>query len=452
MHISARWFVFLVFAVLGASFIATTGLLMWEFRAHEWLALMTMDSHLFVFFPTLGIVALFAFYLPACAFVDLYWFHMGRSGPWRFLAGVLIVATLSWGISRLLLDTPNRPIFEIAPAVLAADRGAPFGCATGQVECTRLPILDSIRGLRMVSTQRIGLGKLLRDCERDPLIEPSQEQSLKRICLAKTRYSAHPVLDDDATCCAAQRAHVEAIRDLHANATDRSLTGLWHARLLPLKIFFLLILLSMSGMLAFWSERVSQRYRAKLFEIEVGILIGIVAVLFLPLMSQAFLQSYRVLAGAAGKGYFSAIVPAITVAVVLWAALLVFFFFRNNRDRELQTLGRFAGFGAGAFALIKIDEVISVLVRVLGSGASITSLVLLLAFSFILIFIMASTTLTGALSPAEMARESAAARRQAGDPLPHDDDGELLDPPHDLVEPPPVRRGTLPQSSTPSHG
>ncbi|MEZ5730627.1 MAG: hypothetical protein R3E48_23235 [Burkholderiaceae bacterium] len=144
-----------------------------------------------------------------------------------------------------------------------------------------------------------------------------------------------------------------------------------------------------------------------MFEIEVGIVVGIAAVLFFPLMAQAFLQSYRVLAGPAGEGYFSAIVPMITVAVLLWAALLVFFFFRNKRDKELQMLGRLGGFAAGGFALIKIDELVSILVRVLGSGASTTTLALLVAFSFVLIFIMTSTTLTGALSPAEMARESA---------------------------------------------
>lgn len=418
MHIAARWFVFLVFLVLGASYLATTGLLMWEFRRHEWLALLTMDSHLFVFFPTLGIVALFAFYLPACAFVDLYWYHMGRSGPWRFLAGLVVVALASWGISQMLLDTPSRAIFEISPAALEADAGAPSGCATGDADCTRLPILESVRTLRQVSTQRIGLSKLIRDCNPDPLIERTAEQSLKRICIANTRYSANPRLVDDATCCTAQRHHLEAVQRLYAEKEDRSITGLWHARLLPLKIFLLLVLLAMSALLAFWSERVTRQYRAKLFEIEVGVVIGVVAVLFFPLMSQAFLQSFTAMAGKAGEGYFSAIVPMITIGVVLWAALLVFFFFRSHRDKELQMIGRMAGFGAGAFALIKIDELVSILVRIMGSGASTTALALLVAFSFVLIFIMASTTLTGALSPDEMAREAAA--------LP--DDASGLDP------------------------
>ncbi|MEZ5730625.1 MAG: hypothetical protein R3E48_23225 [Burkholderiaceae bacterium] len=95
---------------------------MWEFRHLKWLALLTMDSHLFVFFPTLGIVALFAFYLPACAFVDLYWFRMGRSGPWHS-SGLVVVGVASWGICQLLLDTPVRPILGHRASALEADQG-----------------------------------------------------------------------------------------------------------------------------------------------------------------------------------------------------------------------------------------------------------------------------------------------------------------------------------------
>jgi hypothetical protein len=52
--------------LLGLSFIGETALMFSEFGPDKGLSFATFDSHLFLFFPTLGVVALAAFYLPAC--------------------------------------------------------------------------------------------------------------------------------------------------------------------------------------------------------------------------------------------------------------------------------------------------------------------------------------------------------------------------------------------------
>ena len=82
----ARIFVFLVYLLLGLSFLATTAVLAHEFWESGWLDFVTMDSHLFLFFPTLGIVALLAFYTPSCALTDLYRHHVPL-GKLRFRSG-----------------------------------------------------------------------------------------------------------------------------------------------------------------------------------------------------------------------------------------------------------------------------------------------------------------------------------------------------------------------------
>ena len=64
----ARIFVAIVFVLLGASFIASTALLIYEFQRMEWFALLAVHSYLFFFFPVLGILALVAFYLPSVIF------------------------------------------------------------------------------------------------------------------------------------------------------------------------------------------------------------------------------------------------------------------------------------------------------------------------------------------------------------------------------------------------
>ena len=56
----SKIFVAVIFSVLGLSFWATTGTLIYEFYQHDWFAHLALYSHLFVFFPTFGIFALFA--------------------------------------------------------------------------------------------------------------------------------------------------------------------------------------------------------------------------------------------------------------------------------------------------------------------------------------------------------------------------------------------------------
>src|SRR5262249_40028518 len=112
MSKGARLFVFTMFSIMGASFFATTGVLICEFGDPVWLSLASMDSHLFVFFPTMGIVALVAFFVPASVFVDLYWKEKSLG---RFLFGLVVVALASYLISQHILAGTNRSLWEVAP-------------------------------------------------------------------------------------------------------------------------------------------------------------------------------------------------------------------------------------------------------------------------------------------------------------------------------------------------
>lgn len=104
-----RLFVFIVFSTIGVAFGAVTGALVYEFNGWSLgdnhaalIALATLNSHLFLFFPTLGVLALFAFYIPACVFVDLYWRHIPY-GRLRFVLGAAALIALSFyaaGIMR----------------------------------------------------------------------------------------------------------------------------------------------------------------------------------------------------------------------------------------------------------------------------------------------------------------------------------------------------------------
>src|SRR5262249_2429437 len=211
----ARLFVFAMFSILGASFFATTGMLIWELKDQVWLDLASMDSSLFVFFPTMGIVALFAFFVPASVFVDLYWNEIWW-GRRRFLFGFAIVALVSYVIANHISAGTNRSLWEVGPAALRADAGEPAGCVTSSPGCQRMPLLEALSSLRQVSRNHLGLAGFIRDCSAasaDPLIEPSHQAEAKRFCFASTPLlAAPPVLQSDAECCMAQARLLSTVR------------------------------------------------------------------------------------------------------------------------------------------------------------------------------------------------------------------------------------------------
>jgi hypothetical protein len=374
MLTGARVAVFLVFAVLGVSFVAGTAVLRWEFP-DAWLDFALLDSHLFIFFPTLGVVALIAFFTPSVLFLDLYWRHIPY-GKARFLLGFIVTAAASYWIAGLLLDSPRRDYWEAAPKVLAADLGEPAGCVQSGQPCERLPVLTAVRNLRLVSQSRLGLDELIRDCsaKKDALIEPAPGPERRRYCLASTPYSGAPALQTDAECCKAQGKLLTQAQLNYEGWASRSTSAGAHAVLLPFKVYFLLIVLAISFLLAMHHKSVERHYGAYLPQMEIGLFVGALCVLFFPLMSQGFLQSSEVLTGAAGRGTFSYIVPAISLLSMVWVLLIGLFFYRRRSDDRLVTVGRFMGILVSNIGIIKYNLLVTIFVMVFGAGASEMSL------------------------------------------------------------------------------
>lgn len=361
-------FVAIIFLAIGASFVATTAVLAWEFWDDGWIDIMAIDSHLFVFFPTFGLVALAAFYIPAVVFVDHYWRHVAF-GKIRFLLGALVLIGISHLIAQSILSSDNRSIWELTPTVLQNDKGAPDDCLTTDgVDCLRLPLQKAVSNLRDFSQNRIGFSAFIRNCEPDELIDRKVTEGPRRFCVATTMLSSKPDLLDDASCCLAQKRLVTTVRDLWANPTNHSITGRVHAALLPLKVFFLFVLLSISLLLTWRFKAIVEHYQERMTSIEVGLIIGTIATLFFPLMSQAFLQSLTVLAGSSGQGTFSEIVPVMSGAFGVWAFLIIIYFFRSDGDNT-ELLTKIGSAAAGGIALVQYERVVAYLVWAIGSGA-----------------------------------------------------------------------------------
>ena len=391
MYFGVRLFVGCVFAIVGFTFLLTTGVLIWEYWRADWLALASFYSHLFLFFPTFGIVTLLAFYTPACVLTDMYW-HRGpgaiKAGVWRYLTGFAVLVVASVWMAGLMQGAGERSIFEIEPDLLRLDKGFPEDCSV-RGDCQRLPILQAIENVRQVSQSRVGLSDLARNCRPDnlkdtvPAIAPA-----KRYCFASTPLPANfnaagDVLRiTDAECCRSQRMFTDAVRDLHRRPGGASLTGLVHSWLLPFKIFFALVLIVISLLLAFRRKRMERDYHSSLSSIERGVLIGAAAMVVYPIMSHAFLQSAALIYfGGGPSGGYRSVAPLFSFALGVWGLVLLFYFYRRQEE-SVQNLARMGGIVGSGIAVLKYDQIIDFCVRLFGSGASQLNVALLCIAAF----------------------------------------------------------------------
>ncbi len=388
MPLGPRILVVSVLLALALSFLAETGVLIWEFWNSDWFTLATHDSHLFIFFPTLGLVALAAFYAPSCVLVDLYWRHV-IFGKARFISAFILLATGAYILAEILGANPYRPVWEIHPEILKRDRAQPADCGSPARPCERASLLGAVRSLQTVSQSRLGVDEFILDCKPEPLIDAGQTVQPKRFCFARTPMTSPPRLSSTEECCQAQRRFEEAVVRQLSDPAHRSLTGKVHAWMLPLKVFFLLTLLAIGLALAFRHDAVEKSYPKLMRRIEIGVITGAVAMVFFPLMSQAFVQTASALYGNSQGSGFKPIVPIMSFAFGAWALLILLFFYRRH-NHEVELAGKFAGAIASGVAVVKYDLIVDLFVRFLGSGASVFSIGLLVLASILTIAFLRS--------------------------------------------------------------
>jgi hypothetical protein len=345
--VGARIFVALSFLMLGLSFVASTALLIYEFQSTDWVTMVVAHSHLFFFFPVLGLLALFAFYLPSVVFTHLYWNYLPY-GKVRFLVGLVVVAVASYGFARYL-DKPPRSIWEASPAALAADKGGPG----------RADILDTLIDLRKAAQSRVGLSYFARNCSPDPLLEMPEDMLKERYCFpAKARLKG-------TECCQAQMRFAQSVARLHADPMRRSISAdLDLLIFLPLKVFFVLVVVAIGALLAVWRNRIDQHYRELVPRLERGVMIGAFAMLFWPAMDYAYQQTANVLFGRFDPG----IQIRLSLVIAPWALLLLFYFLRRF-GKQGEMVGQISGVVVAAVAVLRYEQLNDWGVRLLGIGA-----------------------------------------------------------------------------------
>jgi hypothetical protein len=361
-----RAFVGIVYTLLGASFLAASGLLIEEFRASDPLAIVAAHSHLFLFFPVFGVLALAAFYLPSVVFTHLYWRHVAY-GKLRLLIGLAVVAGLSYAIARLV-DAPPRAVWEVSPSALAGDQEA---CGRAGSSCGRVPIVTALAEVRVRARERLGLGKFARNCKVDELLDPPEEMAKMRWC-----FPAGEMLDGNA-CCAVQSRFAAAVAGMQAEPERRSRAALLDAVFMPLRIFFVLILVAIGGLLAVWRHKLDTHYAELIPDIERGIIVGAIAMLFWPLMDYAYQQVANALFGRSVGMQFR-----LSLVIAPWALLLLFYFLRHLGAYS-AIVAQISGVVVAAVYVLRYEGLNDWAVRLLGIGmdAVTVAIVVLTAFA-----------------------------------------------------------------------
>ena len=358
----SKIFVTIVFIILGLTFWATTGVLYYEFSEDGWFTQLTLYSHLFLFFPTFGILALFAFYVPSVVFTDLYWKHVKPAGKFRFLFGFFFLVVMSVWISWLILGGKIPAYWQLTPTALKSDLGQPQNCGTKNRPCARAPVMTAINEVRDESQKRLGMAKFTRICAPDALLEPPETVGFSRYCFASGQ------MMNAEQCCEAQKMFSDALEGLNAPTANHSLTGLVHAILLPFKVFFLLVLFVVGALLAAWRHTVKKHYPKLVPKIERGVIVGAVAVLLFPAANHGFLQTTSVLYGPYGGSIYPTIAPIISIAFGAWTACLMFFFF-SRFHKDMESMMRIIGVLVSAVAVFQYDKIIDYAVRFIGAGS-----------------------------------------------------------------------------------
>jgi hypothetical protein len=374
--IVTRVFVLIVFLTFGLTFFGHTIALALEFWHTNWFDIASVTSTVFIFFPTFGVVALVAFYIPATVLVDMYWRH-AKFGRLRFGTGIVVIAALSYWISAEL-SAMNRGMYMIAPQTLIDDAGEPAGCATTENGCARLPILDIVANVHRVSQSRFGLAEFVHSCETDPFLEVPPANEHKRFCFASTPLPAsamsRPQLSTSGDCCRAQELVREAVATWYAQTNQHSIAAQLYQPFMTVKVFFLFLALSINLLLVLHHHALEKQYSPIMPQVEVCIIVATAAMLFYPLMYQGDIQTLDALYGTANRPLVRSLGPYLSFLFGTGALLVVLFFYRRH-DKRVEQLGKMGGIVAGAVAVVKYDQVIAIVERVMGSGANWISFV-----------------------------------------------------------------------------
>lgn len=146
-------------------------------------------------------------------------------------------------------------------------------------------------------------------------------------------------------------------------AKTRSQLSLQDKFFQPLKIFFVLVVLVIGGMVVMWQYRVRHHYPTLHWRMERHVFVGALAMLIWPVMDYAYLDTTNALFGR----WTADVQPRLSLVVVPWAMLLLFYYLQRFA-RRVEVIGQIITVAGTLLAVLARDEIKDWGVRLLGIG------------------------------------------------------------------------------------
>ena len=360
-------FVAVVFGLLGLSFIASTLSIVHEYWGIDAsTTLIFAHSHLFLFFPTLGISALIAFYFPAVVFTDIYWRGRVAMGRQRFVFGCIVWIVVSLGLTYWFATGNLRAVWEIAPSVLTSDKEQAARCTGADQSCRKASLLGSLESLRDAATNRSTIAEFARTCVPDRLIEQGEVARVPRHCFAAgDSLGAQGARLNAADCCTAQRELRQHLRAVWEDPSNRSNAAKWDLLFFTLKVAFILVIILIGVLLMLWRYHLHEHYPRDLQAIDRCVMLGALVMLFWPLMDYAYQQTTDVLYGREYRDF------KVRMSLVLapWGVVLLLYF-SDPFGKGLENLARIVTLLGSLVALVRYQDIFEFSVRAFGIGAA----------------------------------------------------------------------------------
>jgi hypothetical protein len=136
------------------------------------------------------------------------------------------------------------------------------------------------------------------------------------------------------------------------------------------------ILVVIGGLLAVWRHKLDEYYADLVPEIERGIIIGAIAMLFWPLMDYAYQQTANALFGSSGMQL------RLSLVIAPWALLLLFYFLRHLGAYS-AIAGQISGVVVAAVYVLRYESLNDWAVRLLGVGMDAWTMAVLVGIAVV---------------------------------------------------------------------
>lgn len=366
ISIGPRIVVSVLFAALYLAFLVETAVLVAEYSGLGLaVRLATLDAQTFVFFPIAGLLALIGFWRPTVMIVDALALDTVRGGRIVLVAVIAALFGATWGFSTLLSDGHTRSIYEVSPVAIQTD--TPERLA--DIDATRQPVANVLTSLKILALGPEGLMPYRARCDQE-WMQFSPAANEEKFCIP-----AGDVLSV-ADCCRVKTAFREHVNTLAEQSPSNLATV--HRLVLPVKVFFLLLLFAVGILLVRYRKALSSTHGERLHDMSFGVAMGGLVMLCWPMLNAAYLETTTLITGDGSSGAYAVMAPLIALGFGIWALLLIFFHLRSYPS-QVEYAARLGGFIVAAIGVLRYEEITSFLISNLGIGGGIVAVVVFAA-------------------------------------------------------------------------